>query len=211
MKSVIYGMFGLTDAITVFIESKCREFEVDAEEIATGVIERCVRENRPLTDVANDLIKTIFDKTIEKHGEGLERDKFTMVIDGVRSNLLYDGYGMIFKSSFDDARHRIQVAEEWKRLKAAPREFKLTAADKKMLLDGGCLEEDLEWIEIECNVCHYTVETKNTTKSISREEAIRLLGRKKYLWGVERACFHCSAVQDVNKNKNVCFESGSPQ
>lgn len=81
--------------------------------------------------------------------------------------------------------------------------MKLTKKDKNYLLSVGHLEDDFSQIEFAMQRKHtlYELEEKN----ISREEAIRLLGRERYLSGIGRSAFHFSAVQDTDDGRVVYF------
>lgn len=83
--------------------------------------------------------------------------------------------------------------------------MKLTAADKKMLLEWGHPERDLAQIEEACK------RSKTTYKMggifISREEAISLLGREQYLSGISRSAFHYTASRQTEDGKFILFDS----
>ena len=73
--------------------------------------------------------------------------------------------------------------------------MKLTNEDKVLLLDWGYTEKDFAQIEEAFQKCKTTYKLGDFT--ISREEAIRLLGRRQYLSGIARSAFHSSATRDV--------------
>lgn len=88
--------------------------------------------------------------------------------------------------------------------------MKLTNEDKALLLDWGYPEEDLAQIE--------EAFQKSKTKyelgsfSISREEALRLLGRRQYLSGIARSAFHRTAARSVPMSMSgevVYFDSSN--
>lgn len=76
--------------------------------------------------------------------------------------------------------------------------MKLTEEDKQLLRKLGHPDADFPQIE-------EAMQTKYTKydyqgKRISREKAIELLGRRKYICGLSRSAFHWSAVQHVSEN-----------
>lgn len=73
--------------------------------------------------------------------------------------------------------------------------MKLTNEDKTLLLDWGYTEEDFAQIEeaFQKNKTKY----KLGSTSISRDEALRLLGRRQYLSGIARSAFHYTAAREV--------------
>ena len=73
--------------------------------------------------------------------------------------------------------------------------MKLTNEDKALLLDWGYPEEDFAQIEEAFQKSKTTYELGDFR--ISREEAIRLLGRRQYLSGVARSAFHRTAAREV--------------
>ena len=81
--------------------------------------------------------------------------------------------------------------------------FKLTPEDIALLREWGETEERcIKQVE-RCAAKKYTkytmIDTSNgigvKKKSISREEAIEILGREEWLSGLHRSAFHCSAVR----------------
>ena len=86
--------------------------------------------------------------------------------------------------------------------------MKLTAADKKMLLEWGHPERDFPQIEEAFKKSKTKYELGN--KSISREKAISLLGQRQYLAGIARSAFHFTAAQPVptsTTGETVYFDS----
>lgn len=88
--------------------------------------------------------------------------------------------------------------------------MRLTAADKKILLEWGFLEKDFQQIEeaLQKSKTKY----KLRDKPISREEAIRLLGQRLYLSGIARSAFHYTAVRAVPmsiSSETVYFDSSN--
>ena len=85
--------------------------------------------------------------------------------------------------------------------------MKLTADDKKMLLEWGHPESDFQQIE----KAFQKSKTKYMLGSmpISREEAISLLGQKQYLSGIARSAFHYTAVGETPDGQIVYFDSSN--
>ena len=83
--------------------------------------------------------------------------------------------------------------------------MKLTAEDKRHLIEWGHSERDLAQIE------EATQKSKTTYKVgrtyISREEAITALGRLEYLSGIARSAFHFSAARTASDGRVVIFNS----
>lgn len=91
------------------------------------------------------------------------------------------------------------------------RPTKLSEEDKTMLTEMGCLEEDFKQIED-------SMKSRNTQYKvfgpgcsipivITRETAIRILGRRKWLSGLARSAFHYTAVRDSDDGRKVFFDS----
>ena len=86
--------------------------------------------------------------------------------------------------------------------------MKLTNEDKALLRQWGFLDEDLPQIELAMQ-SRYT-KYKLGNKAISRERALGLLGRHKYLSGIARSAFHYTAARTVGDSEEsgvVCFDS----
>lgn len=81
--------------------------------------------------------------------------------------------------------------------------MKLTEEDKKMLLSWGFTEDDFWQIAEAIHKSKTKYELGDTP--ISREEAIRLLGREKYLSGIARSAFHHSSSTGDRKRKAHLF------
>ena len=86
--------------------------------------------------------------------------------------------------------------------------MRLTKSDKELLISWGFAEKDFSQIE----EAFYKSKTKYKLGStpISREEAIRLLGRERYLSGIARSAFHFAAGRDVPNSMSgevVYFDS----
>ena len=90
--------------------------------------------------------------------------------------------------------------------------MKLTEKDKADLLSLGVPPEDF-WQISEAALPKYTkysVYAKESEKGkrISRDEAIRLLGRKEWLSGLSRSAFHFTACRDtLDGTSFVLFDS----
>lgn len=83
--------------------------------------------------------------------------------------------------------------------------MKLNNDDKKWLLELGDTEEDSWQIEqaLNANITKYTIDGI----SVSRDEVIRLLGRKQFISGISRSAFHYTAARETEKGKVVLFDS----
>lgn len=83
--------------------------------------------------------------------------------------------------------------------------MKLTKEDKELLLNLGHKECDLA--QIEAALCRNITTYSLSGKQITRDEAVHLLGREKYLTGICRSAFHSSAVQYAEGGQAVYFDS----
>lgn len=83
--------------------------------------------------------------------------------------------------------------------------MKLNNDDKKWLLELGHTEEDFFQIEqaLNANITKYTIDGV----PVSRDEAIRLLGRKQFISGISRSAFHYTAARETANGKVVLFDS----
>ena len=83
--------------------------------------------------------------------------------------------------------------------------MKLTDEDKALLLELGETEDNFRQVEEAMKTCY----TKYScdVKTISRQKAIELLGRRKYICGLTRSAFHWTAVQETSDGKTVHFDS----
>lgn len=166
-------------------------------------------------DLLQEMIaQYIFECIKDTYKDQLEPEKFQHSYDNCLFVLKYDGIEIKGKMHLDSISKEIREDKEWEEKRKAPREFHLTEEDKKILLDGGVPESELDQIEWEANVCQYTLENKTQTiGKINREDAIKLLGRERWLWGIHRTAFHWSTSHEClkyKKNQYVCFESGLP-
>lgn len=83
--------------------------------------------------------------------------------------------------------------------------MKLTNEDKKLLISWGFLEKDFAQIQTAFGKRMTTYECGNV--QIPREEALKVLGRERYLSGIARSAFHWSAVRDGEKGQEIYFNS----
>ena len=95
--------------------------------------------------------------------------------------------------------------------------MKFTDSDKQYLLEKvyngvmKTLKEDLPQIEEAADVTTYTLfEDKRDCGMITRDEAIKLVGREMWLSGLSRSAFHWTAYRQVLDNPDgglVMFDS----
>lgn len=83
--------------------------------------------------------------------------------------------------------------------------MRLTDQDKKWLRDMGHDDKDFPQIEKAMYKC-YTIYGLGK-ETISREQAIALLGRKTYLSGISRSAFHYTAARKTDDGRTVYFDS----
>ena len=83
--------------------------------------------------------------------------------------------------------------------------MKLNNDDKIWLLELNHTEEDFWQIEqaLNVNITKYKIDGI----PISRNEAIRRLGRKQFISGISRSAFHYSAARETADGKVVLFDS----
>ena len=89
--------------------------------------------------------------------------------------------------------------------------MELTENDIKRLIQIGYTESDIEWIRKDLSNDHYTYELYRTdngkkVKDLTAENAIRWVGRKHFVSGIGRACFHHTAVREGKNGRYVLFE-----
>lgn len=77
---------------------------------------------------------------------------------------------------------------------------KLKKKDKAFLKNIGYLEEDFNQIE-KANYKYYI----EYNQRISEEEALKKLGRDRWLTGIGRACFHASAVRECKHGSETIY------
>ena len=77
--------------------------------------------------------------------------------------------------------------------------YTLTKRDKSYLLGVGYLESDLSWIEKDVNetMCYIYCHSNGKEETITRERAIKLVGKHGWLSSVARACFHASSARET--------------
>ena len=83
--------------------------------------------------------------------------------------------------------------------------MKLNKEDKAMLTSMGHPEKDFQQIEVALQKRITKYKLGNTT--ISREEAIRILGREVFISGIARSAFHYTAAQQTADGQIVYFDS----
>jgi hypothetical protein len=193
-----------------YIDKLFTEFDVDMEDSDVYEALDSCHDQQNYRMFGNLIIRKIFmiiqDEYVEK---GLDEDLFTWSINNQGSELCYDGKEIKRKSQLDAIIRERKQREQWEAQKSAPREFRLTAEDKKILLSVGYLSEDMEQIEIEANVCQYTRHKKGLDYEIERDEAIKALGRKAWLCSIGRTAFHWNTIQECLRGKDtISFESG---
>lgn len=83
--------------------------------------------------------------------------------------------------------------------------MKLTPEDRELLRSWGHDDRDIQQIEeaTHSNKTRYDLDST----PISREDAIRLLGRKEYLSGISRSAFHGTSARWTDDGKEVYFDS----
>lgn len=89
--------------------------------------------------------------------------------------------------------------------------MKLTENDKRILSEWGYRRSDYPQIERATNVSItiYKIETEKTNRKISRDEAIKVLGREKWLSGIARSAFHWSATRLSDDEKAIVYFDSS--
>lgn len=85
--------------------------------------------------------------------------------------------------------------------------MKLTAQDKEWLRGWGHDDSDFPQIEEAMHKNKTTYELDD--KTISREQAINLLGRCDFIAGLSRSAFHYSAVRFLGDGRAVYFDSSN--
>lgn len=193
-----------------YIDKLFTDFDVDMDESDVYAALDVCHDNHDYRMFGNLIIRRVFEIVQETYVEkGLNEDLFTWSINNQGSELCYDGKEIKRKSQLDSIIRERKEREQWEAQKNAPREFRLTAEDKKILLSVGYLNEDMEQIEIEANVCQYTRHKKHLNYEIERDEAIKALGRKAWLCSIGRTAFHWSTIQECLRGKDtISFESG---
>lgn len=88
--------------------------------------------------------------------------------------------------------------------------MKLAESDKELLISWGFAEKDFPQIEEAFQKSKTKYKLGSTP--ISREKAINLLGRERYLSGISRSAFHFSAAREVPNSttgENIYFDSSA--
>lgn len=161
-----------------------------------------------LSDLSTMLVRYIFLNLIDRYKEDLDEDKFKWSPMGCSPSIEYAGEEIKSNMHLRSIVREKKEDEQWEAQKNAPREFNLTDEDKKILLSWGNREDELDQIELEANVCEYTQCYKSKPdRKITRDEAIKLLGRREFLSGIERTAFHWNCGRERG-NRYVHFESG---
>lgn len=77
----------------------------------------------------------------------------------------------------------------------------LTKEDKDTLLKWGYPDTDFPQIERAIKVATYTVwdENKPVKKQLTKQQAIRVLGRREWLSGIGRAAFHWNSCRQAKQ------------
>ena len=83
--------------------------------------------------------------------------------------------------------------------------MKLTDEDKALLLELGETEDHFWQVEEAMKTCYTKYSCDG--KTISRQKAIELLGKRKYICGLTRSAFHRTAVQETSDGEKVYFDS----
>lgn len=199
------------DFNVALIEKLSKSFEVEITDDRFEMALEYCRRNGSLQSLTMILVREIYETFVERHSADTDRSKFLCHPGGNEPWIKYDDVEikseMHIASIIKEQKEREQDEEQ----RTAPRDFHLTEADKKLLLDHGCNPEDLDWIELEANVCRYFLNKPNGNleRVIERDEAIRLLGRSSWLYGLDRTAFHWSTEREVLRGKRtVSFESG---
>lgn len=193
-----------------YIDKLFTDFDVDMDESDVYEALDICHDRQDYKMFGNLIIRRVFEIVQETYVEkGLNEVLFTWSINNQGSELCYDGKEIKCKSQLDAIIRERKEIEQWEAQKNAPREFHLTAEDKKILLSVGYLNEDMEQIEIEANVCVYTRHYKHFDIEINRDEAIKALGRKAWLCSIGRTAFHWNTIQECLRGKDtISFESG---
>lgn len=87
--------------------------------------------------------------------------------------------------------------------------MKLSNEEKVYLYELGYSDSDVKQIEevMQKRYTKYEMERNGKTQTITRETAIKLLGRKEYLTAMARCAFHWSTVRQAVTGEYVYFDS----
>lgn len=91
--------------------------------------------------------------------------------------------------------------------------MKMTEADKAYLRSISESEQYFPQIEEAMDVTKYELmdaDGRNTIRTLTRKEAIELLGRETWLNGLDRSAFHWTAMRETKDGKNtILFDSSA--
>ena len=164
--------------------------------------------NGDLKSLSMMLVRDIYTNFMERYKQDLDIRKFSWNPNPDKAIISYDGDEIKSDSHMRSIVYDMKEEAAWEAQKNAPREFHLTDEDKKLLREWGYPEDDLDQIELEANVCEYTQCYKSKPdRQITRDDAIRLIGRKEFLSGISRTAFHWNCGRERG-NRYVHFESG---
>lgn len=87
--------------------------------------------------------------------------------------------------------------------------MKLTDEDKKILLDWGYTENDLEQIQRALVKTTYELysDDNREKRKISGKQARELLGQEKFLSGISRSAFHYTSLRETSDGKEIIFDT----
>ena len=77
------------------------------------------------------------------------------------------------------------------------------------LMELGYLSKDISQIEEAEDKCKFSVIRGNKEISITKNEAIDILGYTLYLSGLARSAFHSTSVRTGSNNRKVLFDSSA--
>ena len=208
MESVCKAIGLNTDMIADLSEKY--EVEVSEKQMADA-LDYCNRNN-DLNALGWLLVRYIYKGFVEKYAGDIDEQKIECDAKGDEPYIKYDGEVIVSDMHLRRIIKERKEAEQDTAQLAAPRDFHLTEADKKILLEYGSRPDDLDWIELEANVCRYILNKPDGSEDhdIDRDEAIRLMGRKKFLYNLDRTAFHWSTTEYelLRGRRSVSFESG---
>ena len=194
-----------------FVDKLFTAFDVDMDESQVhDILDACAQSNN-YHEFGNRLIAEIYDTVIENNtGDNgpLSEDDFKYNVDNYCSTLEYKGQLINSQKQLTNIINDQKKHEQWEAQKAEPREFHLTDDDKQLLLNSGYRPEDMDQIELECNVCVYErYYSRKPNQPLTRDEVIKLLGRENWLHGIGRTAFHWSTEHEKG-NIRIGFDSG---
>lgn len=193
---------------TDMIEKLSSKFEVEVTNEAVGKILDYCRSKGDLSEFSTMLVRFIYTTVLERYEADLGLKKFVWKSEGDEPYIEYDGQRIVSNMQLRAMVREKKEITQWEAQKNAPREFHLTDEDKKILLDWGEEEKNFDQIELEANVCEYTQCFKSKPdRKITRDEAIKILGRYEWLSGIHRTAFHWDCGR-TRGDRYVHFESG---